>query len=174
MEKQDHNLLKETKGNEKKQISKADQEIIDQVKKLPISEEKQEDIIATMEMYSGPIPHPKILAGYQALYPKAAEKIIENGLAESRHRRELETARQRRRGHLAWVSMVILVLVCLIFMAGSFVLIIKGHTIIGTIFGGTSFIALIGSFMNSIDELSGNDDISKQNQNNNNKNDKSA
>ena len=97
-------------------ISKADQEIIDQVKKLPISEEKQKDIIATMEMYSGPIPHPKILAGYQALYPDAVKEIIENGLDESRHRRQLETARQKRRGHLAWASMILLVIVCLIFM----------------------------------------------------------
>lgn len=96
--------------------NKADQEIIDQVKKLPISEEKQKDIIATMEMYSGPIPHPKILAGYQALYPDAAKEIIENGLDESRHRRQLETARQKRRGHLAWASMILLVIVCLIFM----------------------------------------------------------
>lgn len=172
MEKQDHNLPKETKNNVK--TSKADQEIIDQVRKLPISKAKQKDIIATMEMYSGPIPHPKILAGYQALYPKAAEEIIENGLEESRHRRKLETARQKRRGHLAWVSMILLVVVCLIFMAGSFVLIIKGHPIIGTIFGSTSFVALVGAFMNSIDELSDNDDISKQKQNNNDKNDKSA
>lgn len=94
--KQDHNLPKTNKDNTQKQISKDDQEIIDQVKKLPLSEKQQEDIIATMEMYSGPIPHPKILAGYQALYPNAAKKIIENGLDESRHRRHLETARQKK------------------------------------------------------------------------------
>ncbi|MFQ6761015.1 hypothetical protein [Limosilactobacillus reuteri] len=74
--KQDHNLPKTNKDNTQKQISKDDQEIIDQVKKLPLSEKQQEDIIATMEMYSGPIPHPKILAGYQALYPNAAKRII--------------------------------------------------------------------------------------------------
>lgn len=132
---------------------------------MPISEEKQKDIIATMEMYSGPIPHPKILAGYQALYPDAAKEIIENGLDESRHRRQLETARQKRRGHLAWASMILLVIVCLIFMIGSFYLILKGHKIIGSIFGATSFLALIGSFMSNINELSGNDDIAKQIQN---------
>ena len=76
MEKQDSNLPEES--DNKNQISKEDQELIDQVKKLPISEKEQEDLIATMEMYSGPIPHPKILAGYQALYPDAAKRIIEN------------------------------------------------------------------------------------------------
>ncbi|ESS02203.1 hypothetical protein NB22_00610 [Limosilactobacillus fermentum NB-22] len=108
MEKQDSYSPKEP--DNKNKVSKEDQEIIDQVKKLPISKKEQQDIIATMEMYSGPIPHPKILAGYQALYPDAAKKIIENGLDESRHRRQLETARQKRRGHLAWASMILLVI----------------------------------------------------------------
>ena len=48
---------------------------------------------------------------------------------------------------------------------GSFYLILKGHKIIGSIFGATSFLALIGSFMSNINELSGNDDIAKQIQN---------
>ncbi|MEK1413593.1 DUF2335 domain-containing protein [Limosilactobacillus fermentum] len=165
MEKQDSYSPKEP--DNKNKVSKEDQEIIDQVKKLPISKKEQQDIIATMEMYSGPIPHPKILAGYQALYPDAAKKIIENGLDESRHRRQLETARQKRRGHLAWASMILLVIACLIFMLGSFYLILKGHKIIGPVFGATSFLALVGSFMSNINELSGNDDISKQDQNNN-------
>lgn len=165
MEKQSNNLPKENENNQKKQISKEDQEIIDQVKRLPISEKEQKDIIATMEMYSGPIPHPKILAGYQALYPNAAKEIIENGLDESRHRRHLETARQKRRGHLAWASMILLVIVCLIFMIGSFYLILEDHKIIGSIFGATSFLTLVGSFIGNINELSGNDDISKQKQN---------
>ncbi len=159
MEKQDSNLPEES--DNKNQISKEDQELIDQVKKLPISEKEQEDLIATMEMYSGPIPHPKILAGYQALYPDAAKRIIENGLGESRHRRNLETARQKRRGHLAWASMLLLVVVCVLFMGGSVWLVSKGHTVIGTIFGGGSFITLAGSLMGNVNSLSENDDISQ-------------
>lgn len=49
--KQGHNLSKRNK------LAK----MINQVKKLPLFEKQQEDIIATMDMYSGPIPHPKIL-----------------------------------------------------------------------------------------------------------------
>lgn len=103
MEKQDHKLLEKSGADSKKRISKADQEIIDQVKKLPISEEKQKDIIATMEMYSGPIPHPKILAGYQALYPDAAKEIIENGLDESRHRRQVVDVTRKLSIKTAWI-----------------------------------------------------------------------
>lgn len=157
MEKQDHKLPQKAK----KTVSPDDQEIIDQVKKMPLTKKEQDDIIATMEMYSGPIPHPKILAGYQALYPEAAKRIIENGLDESRHRRFLETKRQKRRGHLAWAAMFLLVIVCVLFMGGSLWLINKGHTVIGSVFGGGSFLTLAGSLIGNVTQLSGNDDISK-------------
>ncbi|WP_260338754.1 DUF2335 domain-containing protein [Levilactobacillus parabrevis] len=78
-------------------------DILDKLENLP--SEDQEKIIATMEMYSGPIPHPAILEGYEKLYPGAAKEIIENGVQESRHRRKLETKRQARRGHLAWFTL---------------------------------------------------------------------
>lgn len=152
-----------TEAQVKKSIDKEDQEIIDQVKKLPISDEKKHDIIATMEMYSGPIPHPKILAGYQALYPDAAAKIIENGLEESRHRRQLETARQKRRGHLAWGSMILLFVLCVLFIFGSFYLVLKNHPVIGSVFGGGSFITLVGTLMSNLTELTKKDDISNNN-----------
>ncbi len=61
--------------------------------------------------------------------------------------------------------MILLVIVCLIFMIGSFYLILEDHKIIGSIFGATSFLTLVGSFIGNINELSGNDDISKQKQN---------
>ncbi|MHC9533126.1 DUF2335 domain-containing protein [Dellaglioa sp. L3N] len=159
MENNNENSLANNSNN----LDKDDQEILDQVKNLPISENEKEDIIATMEMYSGPIPHPKILAGYQALYPDAAEKIIENGLEESRHRRTLETARQKRRGNLAWASMIILTIVCVVFMIFSFELIMTGHTAIGSVFGAGSFLTFLGTLVNNVTILSGNNDISSEN-----------
>lgn len=161
MNNQDNKLPTEKEEEKKNKVAKSqnDQEIIDQVKKMPISDQKKSDIIATMEMYSGPIPHPKILAGYEALDPGAAEKIINNGIEESVHRRELETARQKRRGHLAWISMIALVIVCILFIIGSFFLIMNNHAIIGSIFGGSSFVVLVGCFLNNVEELTDNNDI---------------
>ncbi len=165
MDNQDKELS--TNSSEEKTTieSKEDQEIIAQVKKMPISDQQKNDLIATMEMYSGPIPHPKILAGYEALDPGAAEKIINNGIEESVHRRTLETARQRRRGRLAWASMIALVIVCILFIIGSFFLIMNDHTIIGSIFGGSSFVVLIACFFSNIEQLSNNNDISTNKEN---------
>lgn len=134
--------------------SRPDQEIIDDINKLDISSDKKQDIIATMEMYSGPIPHPKILAGYQALDPEAAKKIIDNGIEESRHRRELESKRQKRRGRLSWAALIFL----FIFILCSFILILKGHKISGTIFAGTAFLVFASTMYEGVLQLSDNSD----------------
>lgn len=57
--------------------------------------------------------------------------------------------------------MLLLVVVCVLFMGGSVWLVSKGHTVIGTIFGGGSFITLAGSLMGNVNSLSENDDISQ-------------
>lgn len=66
-----------------------DLDIIDALKRSDVAEDKKEDMIATLEMYNGPIPHPKILDGYDKLDPGAAKRIIDNGIGESNHRRNI-------------------------------------------------------------------------------------
>lgn len=141
--------------------SRSDQEIIDDIKKLDISSDKKQDIIATMEMYSGPIPHPKILAGYQALDPEAAKKIIDNGIEESKHRRELESKRQKRRGRLSWAALIFLFIFMIVFILCSFILILKGHKISGTIFAGTAFLVFASTMYEGVLQLSDNSDRTK-------------
>ncbi|MQM78823.1 hypothetical protein [Lentilactobacillus buchneri] len=48
-----------------------DSDLLDQVEALP--EEKRQEMMQTLEMYSGPIPHPEILEGYEKLDPGAAK-----------------------------------------------------------------------------------------------------
>ncbi|AHA05143.1 DUF2335 domain-containing protein [Pediococcus pentosaceus] len=145
-------------------VNKTDSaEIIDKLENMP--KDEKDDVIATLEMYSGPIPHPKILEAYQKLYPDAAKKIIENGLEESSHRRTLETARQKRRGRLAWATLISLVVIILVFIVLSFLLIMNGHKIIGSIFAGTSFLVFIGTMTDLVPVLSAKDDISVDDKN---------
>lgn len=89
---------------------KLDQSIIDQFESFNISKKDKERMIATLSMYSGPIPTPALLAGYENLDKGAAKKIIDNALAESEQRRKLEYPRQKRRGRMAWFSLFIVAL----------------------------------------------------------------
>lgn len=133
-------------------------EILDKLQELPDKEKEQ--IFAKLEMYSGPIPHPSILKGYEKLDPGAAKLIIENGVQESQHRRLLETKRQKRRGRMAWIVLFSLIAVTVMLLIGAFILVMNNHEIIGSLFGAGGFMTFLGSLVEQIGILSGNDDIS--------------
>lgn len=119
-------------------------EILDNVEKL--SDDKKEQAIAKLEMYYGPIPHPDILLEYDRMDKGAAKQIIDNGVAESVHRRSQEKKSllyamhdNRRRD---WMGFVIGLL---IIGVGGY-LISKGFTITGTIMSGVSGVMLVSVF----------------------------
>ncbi|MCG0942902.1 hypothetical protein IMAU40003_00142 [Lactiplantibacillus plantarum] len=119
--------------------------ILDSVKKMP--EHQQQQMMAKLEMHSGPIPDPETLKKYDELYHGAAKKIIDNGVDESVHRRDLENSmfkaakndRQRR----DWMAFFLSILGILV---GGF-LIYMDHYIVGTIFSGVSLIGLVGMYL---------------------------
>ncbi|WP_087741769.1 DUF2335 domain-containing protein [Levilactobacillus zymae] len=141
-------------------------EILDKLDALPKKDKEQ--IIATLEMYSGPIPHPAILQGYERLSPGAAKRIIENGVQESEHRRMLETTRQKRRGRMAWFTLISVVVITGLLLIGFYLLIMNDHAIIGSIFGAGGFLTFLGSLVDQISTLSGKDDISTDSTSNDN------
>jgi len=155
------NLPSEKPSNQSNKESNASEtkvEILDQLQELP--DKDKEQIFAKLEMYSGPIPHPSILKGYEELDPGAAKLIIENGVQESEHRRLLETTRQKRRGRMAWIVLISLIAVTVMLLIGAFVLIMNNHEIIGSLFGAGGFMTFLGSLVEQVGVLSGNDDIS--------------
>jgi len=74
-------------------------EILDET--LDIQETADEMPESTIEavhigtMFSGPIPPPETLSGYEEIVPGSAERIISNMMDESLHRRTLEKNRSK-------------------------------------------------------------------------------
>lgn len=153
-----HELADESKEAKNKQ-QELDQSIIDQVENSNIPTEEKETVIKTLSMYSGPIPTPTLLAGYEALDKGASQKIIDNALAEAKQRREMEIGRQKRRGKMAWFSLFIIAF----FIVGTFLafgyLVLHGHPYIGSGTGFISLITLLGGVSDNVQVLSGNDDL---------------
>lgn len=126
-------------------------EILDNVEKL--SGDKKEQAIAKLEMYYGPIPHPDILFQYDKMDKGAAKQIIDNGVAESVHRRSQEKTSliyamhdNRRRDWMGFTIGLFIIGV------GAY-LISKGFTVTGTIMSGVSGVMLVSVFASR-----GNDD----------------
>lgn len=112
----------------------SDIEVIEAVKKSDIPEPKKEEVIATMKMYNGPIPHPDILAGFDKLDKGAAKKIIDNGIAESLHRRRMENRLLNRENSMYTINRTLGFILAIVIIGGGFYLILNNHPIIGSVF----------------------------------------
>ena len=104
-------------------------------------------ILTKQELFSGPLPHPDILARFDTVVPGSAERIIKMAENQSAHRIEIEKKvinsdiENSKRGQIFGFIVAILGLV------SSFVLVVKGYQVVGTILGGTTLISLVGVFV---------------------------
>jgi hypothetical protein len=99
-----------------------------------------------LEIYQGDLPHPDILKGYQDLDSDAAKKIIDNGIAESQHRREMED--KYLSGNIAShkLGQLFGFIIALVVIIGGIYLIATDKQIAGSILTGTTALGLIGLF----------------------------
>ena len=105
--------------------------IVNQVESLP--EEEKSLIYQRLEIYQGDLPHPEILKGYTELYPDAAKRIIENGIAETEHRREIERRYLNANIKAHTLGQILGFIVAILIILGGIYLILKGHQVSGSI-----------------------------------------
>lgn len=97
--------------------------------------------------FSGPIPHPEILAGYNDAVKDGAERILSMAERQSAHRIGLEDhvikeeLKQSRRGQTLGFTLGIIGMVISAFMAYT------GHETVATIFGSTTIVGLVTVFV---------------------------
>ena len=118
--------------------------IVDEVDRLP--QEQRQVVLQKLEIYQGDLPHPDILKGYQDLDSDAAKKIIDNGIAESQHRREMED--KYLSGNIAShkLGQLFGFIIALVVIIGGIYLIATDKQIAGSILTGTTALGLIGLF----------------------------
>ena len=127
-----------------------------------LTDAQKEQLMPVLEMYSGPIPHPKILSEYEKIYPGAAKAIFKNGIGETTHRRHLENARVWSKIVIAIIATIALFVLTGAFLYFSYNLILKGHLVAGSAFGVTSFLAFFGSVLSMVENLTKKDDVSTE------------
>ncbi len=67
-------------------------ELIEILADEDIGEETKKKVLRYAEMYSGPLPPPRMLAQYQEIIPDAANRIIIMAETQQKHRHEMESA----------------------------------------------------------------------------------
>lgn len=118
--------------------------LVERIDKNPSTEIKQ--IIAEAH-FSGPIPPPSMLAGYDEALPGSAERII--AMAESRqsHRQDMERIAIKASIGIDKRGQVFALIVSLAIILGSMSLIALGHEISGSVLAGTSLTGLAYIFI---------------------------
>ena len=103
--------------------------------------------VATREEFSGPIPPPSILEGYNQIIPGAAERIIAMAEQETSHRQDMEQTivineyREARRGQIFAV-----VIGSLAIISGA-IISVQGAQWAGIAIGGGGVIGLVSVFI---------------------------
>ncbi|WP_446454098.1 DUF2335 domain-containing protein [Tuanshanicoccus yangjingiae] len=105
-----------------------------------------------LEVYHGDLPHPNILKEYVMLYPDSAKKIIDNGIKESEHRREMEKDYLNKK-HIEFKrgQTMGFVLALVMTLIGAY-LIATDKTLAGSILSGVTALGIVGLFTRNDNE----------------------
>lgn len=149
--------LNENSKNEEKEFKFPEEiDIPDELKPIvedqELPDEKKDAIIKALliqkaSSFSGPIPPPEILKGYNEVLENGAERIIIMAEKQSEHRMQLENhaikeqLKQSRRGQNFGFTMGI------IGLALATILSLTGHETVAGIFGGTTIVGLTAVFV---------------------------
>lgn len=106
------------------------------------------------QQFSGPIPPPAVLQEYEVVSPGFAERIVAMAENEQRHRIQQETSLNQANIEIAhantsshkrgqWMALS----VAMSGMLLSAVLVYLGHSITGTLLGGSILASLVGAFL---------------------------
>ncbi len=114
---------------------------------LPEDDQKMIASVILARSFSGPIPPPHILKGYEDVLPGSADRILRMAEEQSKHRQSLENQvipeqlAQSRRGQYFGFS---LALICLV---SSSVLAFYGMTVVASILASTTIGAVVYTFV---------------------------
>lgn len=97
--------------------------------------------------YSGPIPPPALLAGYDDIDPGRAAKILQLAEDQSRHRMKLEVKVVDSDISRSWAGLACGMVMGLSLLAGGIVVILNGHDTAGTAIVTSTLAGVVGAFV---------------------------
>ena len=129
-------------------------EVVEAIKESGLSKEQQSEIIEAVSVsmgFSGPIPHPQILAGYEKIVPGAGDRILRMAENEAKHRHSVDDRCIRadsRDGLLGIIAAFVIGMTCVV---GGIIVILKVPEGMGAVAGfllaGSGLAGIIGSFI---------------------------
>ncbi len=110
-------------------------------------EEVRHEVQAIFAQYSGPLPHPDLLAGFEHVLPGSAERIVRMTEREQSQRHELETRQVRDAFWLGLTGQVFGLVVSVAGFALAGFAAYRGEQAVAVAVAGASLAALAGVFV---------------------------
>jgi len=104
-------------------------------------------IQSEISSYSGPLPHPDILAKYEQLDPGRAARILDWIESQSNHRMQLENQVVRSDGKRPWCGLFFGFVVAIFTVGAGAYVAVQGHPTAGATIATTVVVGLVGTFI---------------------------
>ncbi len=107
----------------------------------------QSKVAVQQTSFSGPIPHPDTLHGYDLIIPGAAERILAMAEADAKHQREIEMAALNAAKSEVRLGQWLGFIIGLAALGTSLTAIILDAEVVAGIIGGTTVVGLVSAFI---------------------------
>ena len=104
-------------------------------------------IIAQAEYYSGPLPHPAMLAQYDSILPGAPERILAMVEAQGRHRQQLEEYALKAEHHRSMTGVVLAGVMVLAMLGTAGYALYLNLPNVALALAGTPIVTIAGAFI---------------------------
>lgn len=147
-------ILEQERESQQLEVQKAlsqlpDEMLIAALQERDIKTDHVGRVVQVARQFSGPLPSPEMLQGYENTHPGLADRIVAMAENEQKHRHQLEAksvesviSKEKRGQQYA------LFITCLIIPVSG-VLVYLGHPIWAAIYGGVTLASLVGLFLGS-------------------------
>ena len=114
---------------------------------LPTKKEQQTSVVTTGLHFSGPLPPPAVLEGYERIVPEAAEHLISLVEADAKHQQEIEITALRAEisGYRLGQGLGFTIATIALLVSG--VCAYFGHEWPASIIGGSTVVGLVYAFV---------------------------
>ena len=114
-----------------------------------LNKQNQIEEQVTTQQFSGPVPHPEILRGYNQVLPGAAERILTMAELDQKHQIEIESSAQHLAAKEIKRGQIFGLVVSISAFITSIASLILGFEKAAMVIGGTTVVGLVTVFVTS-------------------------
>ncbi|WP_296560133.1 DUF2335 domain-containing protein [uncultured Acetobacterium sp.] len=145
--------MAERKNKTAELINLDESDDVDCIEAEELEQKSKEELLSIVmqmtreERFSGPLPHPQILRGYEEVVPGAAERILSMAENQATHRQQLEKAVINSNVRDSRMGVVFAFVIGIVGVSGGIYAVLQGAEWAGTLISGVSLGSIVGSFI---------------------------